>query len=98
MKTKKVAHDALVFVCIEKKVKVILVENARRKAAQKATLQSYFSSSRGSSSSQPFSLVLDSHFPDVLGAESDGVEDYSSTNSTRSEHTMSIDTIVTPTS
>jgi len=66
----------------EKEVKRLTQADARRKASKKTTLQTYFTSTRGSTPGRPLCLVLDSRFPDVPGAESDGVGDYPSSDST----------------
>ena len=79
----------------EKQVKT-LTSAARRKASKKATLQNYFTSTRGSQPDQPHCIVLDNSFLDVPGAESDGVLDYpssdSSTFKSASENPMSTNT------
>ena len=79
----------------EKQVKT-LTSATRRKASNKATLQNYFTSTRGSQPGQPLCIVLDSSFPDVPGAESNGVLDYPSSDpstfKSASENPVSIDT------
>lgn len=95
-KTKKEAEknakEALVAARREKKMKSVMVESSRRKAAQKATLQSYFTSTRGAGSGQP---LLD--VPKL-----DGLGNFPSCDSTPNERsavsgkTVSIDTTMTP--
>ena len=79
----------------KKQVKT-LTSAARRKASKKAMLQNYFTSTRGEQPGQPLCTVFDSGFPDVHGAESDGVLGYpssdSSTFKSASENPVSIDT------
>lgn len=96
----KNAREALAATRWEKRIKVLTVETTRRKPTKKVTLQTYFSSTHGSGTGQPLSMVLDCRFLDVLGAESDRVPKYPSSNSTGamkslSEITMSVDTETT---
>jgi len=86
------AWEALATVRWEKMVCVLTVETAHRKATTKTTLQSYFVSTSGSSARVLLSTVLDSRFPDVPKAKSDGLEEYPFFVSSLGLKSLSVDT------